>query len=443
MTINRKNIITTSTNFAFIQREFIKAKKALNYERKTGIEDNKRIKGVGLEGASRTGKSWDICVFICHYVKTYQGKQINIGRDHLTTLRKTFYRTLKTVWILSGLPGSLFKKTTTEIHYNNNIIQFVGLNDDPMLSHGLESDLLIINEAMGVSKDTADQLEQRCREFFIYDYNPSAIDSWLFDLELREDYKIHKTTIFDNPYIPKNSRQKILSYAHPDSDDYHIAKRAGYSLKRWKLLKKKNIELKTADNYKWKVYGLGKRAVSEDIIFTNWELYNDEPDSNEWILLGGDFGYKIDPVALIQVTKNGKNIYLRELIYENGLLNTDIARKMHKSGLNQYLSVWDSSETKSIDELRVNNIPAVYAEKGPGSKIFGITKMQQYKIFIHSQSKNLQDEFSKYRWLKDKNGNYKKDSKNRRVPVDKNDHGIDASRYAITYYLEPEKDNEQ
>lgn len=429
--------ITTTSNFRFIQSSFIEAKKAANRERHTGIVDPDRLKGIGLEGASRTGKSWDISVFICHYVSTYKGKQINICRDHLTSLKKTFYETLRKVWVNKfGYPAHHFNKTASDIHFNNNIIRFVGVNDDIMTSHGLESDLLIINEAMGVDKESINQLEQRCSEFYIYDYNPSEVESHLYDKELDPGYRLHKTTIFDNKYAPINSKAKILSYAHPEVDDYYIAEKAGYSKSTWDLLKQKNVERKTAHKYNWEVYGLGKRAVGEDIIFPEWEYYTDgqEPEAYDWVHVGGDFGFKTDPTAIVRVKKQGNNLYLRELAYETGLLNPDIANLVKGFGESKNLSIWDRAEEKSIYELRTMDVNAWYSEKGPGSISFGIQKMHQFNIFIHQDSKNLKTEFERYRWAKHPNGNYKKNTFGKRVPVDKDNHCIDAIRYVLLYY---------
>lgn len=438
------NRITTTSNFDFIQRNFIQAKKELQEEIRTGIVNEDRIKGIGLEGASRTGKTWDISNFICHYVTSYRGKQITIGRDHLSTLKKTFYKTFRSVWKSFGLDPRHFNKTATPIYYNDNIIEFVGFNDDIMTAHGLESDLLIVNEAMGVPRDTFDQLEQRTKEFFIVDYNPSAVESWLFDLDMRADYVCHHTTIFDNKYAPVNAKQKILSYAHQECDDYVVAKKAGYTQEQWDKLKAKNHALGTADKFKWEVYGLGLRSVSEDVIFSNWEMYTDDPKGYDWRGYGGDFGFKTDPTTFIQVTRDGNNLYLKELIWENGLLNNEIADKVIAGGWDDERSVWDSSEYKSINELRGYGVPADWAEKPPNSVAYGIQRLHQFNIFIHYLSVNLQDEFRKYRWAKDRQGNFKRNTFGKKVPVDKHNHGIDAVRYKVSYHfdiLEQENEN--
>ena len=60
--------------------------------------------------------------------------------------------------------------------------------------------------------------------------------------------------------------------------------------------------------------------------------------------------------------------------------------------------------------------------------------MHQFNIFIHEGSLNLKREWAKYRWAKDRQGNYKKNTFGKRIPVDKDNHGIDATRYVILYY---------
>lgn len=428
--------ITTTSNFAFIQDAFIEAKLAAMEEQKTGKINPSRLKGVALEGASRTGKSWDISVFICHYVSTYKGKQINICRDYRTNLQKTFYETLKKVWRLYGFSMSHFNKTASDIHFNDNLIRFVGVNDDIMLAHGLESDLLIINEAMGVDTESINQLEQRCNDFYVFDYNPSEVESSLYDKEISPSYRLHKTTIFDNPYAPANSKAKILSYAHPDVDDIHVAEKAGHTPEEWGALKQKNVELKTAHKYNWEVYGLGKRAVGDDIIFPDVQEYTEEPADNtlDWVHVGGDFGFKTDPTCAIKVKRQGNNLYLRELFYETGLLNNDIGAKMKALGEDKRRSIWDRAEEKSIFELREMGLDAWYSEKGPGSVSFGIQKMHQFNIFIHKDSTNVKSDFAKFRWAKERNGSYKRNSFGKRIPVDKSKHSPDAVRYVILYY---------
>ena len=155
------------------------------------------------------------------------------------------------------------------------------------------------------------------------------------------------------------------------------------------------------------------------------------------MLYGGDWGYSKDPTVLVQVKKSGNSLYIKELIYETGLLNSDIAQIMEANGWNDEISVWDSSEPKSIDELRISGINADSAQKGDGSIVWGIQNIQAHKVFIHINSTNVINEFKKYCWAKKPNGEYKRNTRGKRMPKDLNNHSIDSIRYALSRYLEP------
>lgn len=430
--------INPGVNYQFIASNFISAKTSLLKEQRTGEEDTKRILGVGLEGASRTGKSWDAAIFVRQYIDKYEGKVINIARDTLSALKLSVYDTLRKVWSDFGSDCSVFNKSATPIDYQGNRINFIGVNDNIERAKGSECDLLWMNETLSIPPDIAKQYRNRCKEFFIQDYNPSAKKHWLYDMEYREDYRLLKTVIFDNLYAPSNSVKEILSTAHPEVNDYDLIKdkplfkKKFRSQKEWEAFKMKNLALKTADIFEWSVYGLGKRTASENLVFPDLYRYEEEIEDYDWRLYGGDFGYKTDPTTLIQVTKKGKRLYIKELIYETGLLNNDIADKMHREGLNNELSCWDRAEEKSVDELIYMNINAYAPPKHHIA--WGIGKLHQFEIYIHVDSVNCYNEFSEYSYLKKSDGEFKRNSLGHKIAIDANNHTIDAARYALTYY---------
>jgi phage terminase large subunit len=57
----------------------------------------------------------------------------------------------------------------------------------------------------------------------------------------------------------------------------------------------------TADEYKWKVYGLGERSRREGAIYENWTECKEMPTGYKWKAYGLDFGFTNDPTALIEV----------------------------------------------------------------------------------------------------------------------------------------------
>jgi phage terminase large subunit len=436
------DFITTGPNYPFIIETFTQAKKALKHEQENHSVLHDRLQGIGLEGASRSGKSWDTSIFICQYVTKYTGKTIVIARDWLATLKTTNYLTLKKVWALFGLPTNVFNKSATNIEYNGNTIIFIGVNDDVEKAKGLESNLLWLNEGLSMNHEAVNQLIQRCVEFYVIDYNPSDLEHFLYDMELQPGHKVLKTCVFDNPYAPRNSVKKILSYAHPEIDDFDflkykpLFKERFKTLEQWNQFKQDNLMLKSANAYSWEVYGLGKRAVGEDRIFEDWDTYKDEPNDYDWKVYGGDFGYINDPTAMVQVIKSGNNLFIKQLIFETGLLNNQIAERINQNGWNDVNSCWDKAEQKSIAELQVLGVPAWGPDKGAGSIAWGIQKIKQFKLHIHEDSKDILKELPLQKWAKDKQGNYKRNSLGQRIPVDKDNHSIDAIRYALSFYRE-------
>lgn len=94
-------------------------------------------------------------------------------------------------------------------------------------------------------------------------------------------------------------------------------------------------------------------------------------------------------------------------------------------GYSKDIIVADSAEPKSIEELKRAGIIRIEpAIKGKDSILYGIQKLQQYKIYVHPRCVNTLLELSLYCW----------DTKNgvkQNKPVDTNNHLLDALRYAV------------
>jgi phage terminase large subunit len=139
---------------------------------------------------------------------------------------------------------------------------------------------------------------------------------------------------------------------------------------------------------------------------------------------GLDYGYRNDPTALVAIYYADNIYYLDELIYQTGLLNRAISQRMNELGVDRYTSiVADSAEMKSNDELLVEGWRIIDAKKGADSIVYGISRMQELELRITARSLNLINEFRKYTWATDRDGN----AINK--PIDAYNHGIDAIRY--------------
>ncbi len=141
---------------------------------------------------------------------------------------------------------------------------------------------------------------------------------------------------------------------------------------------------------------------------------------------GLDFGFAQDPAAatVMHYDKSRKSLYIYKELYEQGLTNDTLAQEL-KNLISDRLVICDSAEPKSIQELRNLGVEARGALKGQDSVRFGIQFLQQLQIFIDPSCINAKREFQSYHWKVDKGGNVLK------VPVERDDHLIDATRYAL------------
>ncbi len=186
---------------------------------------------------------------------------------------------------------------------------------------------------------------------------------------------------------------------------------------------------------KYDVAGLGNWGVAEGLVLENWtvntfdikEVTAEKPW--QWRhVFGLDYGYTNDPTAFIAAAVNPMErvIYIYDEHYEHKMLNTDIAAMITRKGYKKERIRADAAEPKSNDDLRRLGLTRVCAAtKGRDSIINGITRLQEYKIIVHSACWNTATELGVYRWKTDKTG------KAINEPVDRDNHLMDALRYAM------------
>ena len=163
--------------------------------------------------------------------------------------------------------------------------------------------------------------------------------------------------------------------------------------------------------------------VSEGAVFKKWGIVDKFPEHAKKVAIGLDFGYSHDPSAAVKCGVVGNDLYLDEVFYEQGMLISELSRRLAEEGLFVYA---DSADPRLIDEIANKGVIIYPVAKGAGSIVAGIEKMKDFdNIFITKRSYNLQREFRKYVWAKDKDGNYINQ------PEDDNNHGVDASRYYV------------
>ena len=183
------------------------------------------------------------------------------------------------------------------------------------------------------------------------------------------------------------------------------------------------------------VVGLGNWGVSEGLVFTNWTVENfdvkhvtKEKDWQWRHAFGLDYGYTNDPTAFIAIVANQREkvLYIYDEHYEHKMLNEDIATMITHKGYRKERIRSDAAEPKSNDDLRRLGISRLRAaEKGRDSVMHGIARLLEYRIVVHPRCLNTIAELGSYCWQTDKSG------KSINVPVDRDNHLMDALRYAM------------
>lgn len=177
---------------------------------------------------------------------------------------------------------------------------------------------------------------------------------------------------------------------------------------------------------------LGEEVGTGLEVFTNVVLQT-IPDSLiemfDNLRQGLDFGYAADPLCFIRLhyDKTRRRIYLFHEISGLNLFNREFAQRAR--AFNDVMTIADSAEPKSIDELRTDyGMRIKGAKKGPGSIEFGIKFLQDLEQIVIDPSRCplAAREFINYSLERDAQGNIKS-----RFP-DKDNHSIDACRYALS-----------
>ena len=169
-------------------------------------------------------------------------------------------------------------------------------------------------------------------------------------------------------------------------------------------------------------------GIQEGRIFKIWDTVPEFPNTDKaWY--GLDFGFSVDPTAIVRVHLSGSDLYVDEICYQKGMVTSEIANYLKSEGYAGEPVICDSAEPKSIQDLRYYGINAIAAHKPPGSINAGIDFLKRNRVMLTARSKNIQAENRFYQWKQDKQGNFINQ------PRDAFNHAIDAIRYAVSLYL--------
>ena len=170
------------------------------------------------------------------------------------------------------------------------------------------------------------------------------------------------------------------------------------------------------------------RANSEARVFRNWRVEEFTSPTNVEFRLGADFGFSIDPSCAVRCWIDGTQLFVDHEAWGLHVEVVDLPTLfMTIPDAERYWLTADSARPETISHLRKNGFPRIApALKGARSLEEGVEFLKGYDLVVHPRCQHLIDELTHY--------SYKTDPLTGQVLgvlEDKNNHLIDALRYAV------------
>ncbi|EMY5643005.1 terminase large subunit, partial [Staphylococcus pseudintermedius] len=243
---------------------------------------------------------------------------------------------------------------------------------------------------------------------FFYSYNPpKRKQSWVnkkYETSFQPNNTfVHHSTYLDNPYISKQFTQEA-----------EAAKQRNEMRYRWEYMGEAiGSGVVPFDN-------LRVEAISDEMFNTFDNIRN-----------AIDFGYATDPLAFVRwhYDKKKQIIYAVDEYYGVQISNRQLGKWLENKGYQSEEIYADSAEPKSIDELKkehgIKRVKGV--KKGPDSVEYGERWLNDLEAIVidPKRTPNIAREFENIDYETDKDGNVKPKLE------DKDNHTIDATRYAL------------
>lgn len=354
-----------------------------------------------VQGGMRAGKTYPILMLITSWCQQNPDQIATIASMSYPHLSRGAIRDFQNIMKAAEIwePERWNQSSKIETFSNGTIMEFISV--DNMSAHGPARNLLFVNEANDMDRETFEQLAARTTGKIIIDYNPTHefwAHTWLLKEHADEcDFII--LTYKDNEALAPTIRQYIESKKP----------KPGEKPSNW-----------------WTVYGLGQIGTLEGNIYEGWRKATPEDYKDaKLIRYGLDFGFSNDETGMVAIyqTEDGR-IIIEQKLYQTGLLGSQYGDKLRAIGIDpSVLIVADSARPEIIAEIKAQGFRIIGADKNAGSVLRGIDRVKQHQIIY--DGKDIEREYLSYQWRTRRSGETLDE------PQDGNDHLMDALRYAI------------
>jgi phage terminase large subunit len=349
------------------------------------------------QGGTSSGKTYTTLDLLFCLAIAEPNQVLTVCGQDVPNLKKGAFRDAKRIWSESEYYQIYFGKANESDRFflcsNGSIIEFSSFQDEQDAKSG-KRDYLFVNEANGIDYLIYWQLAIRTKKKIFIDYNPT-FRFWAHDIT--DDCKLIISDHRHNPYLSTEQHERIESI--------------------------KDKEL-------FKVYARGLTGKIDGLIYTNWIQCESMPQIYKSRWIGIDFGFTNDPTTIIDIRLSDGELWIDEIEYKTGMLNSDIVKSLTENDLKGFEIIADSAEPKSIAEIKANNFRIDGANKGADSIRIGIDILKRYKLNLTKRSTNIRKELLSYKWKVDKNGNTLNE------PIDNFNHSLDAIRYVALNKLQ-------
>jgi len=338
---------------------------------------------------------------------------------------------------------------------------------------GREYNTIYYNEISQIPYDTVTTVQSRlalrswspkyglCRNISLYDANPPTKRHWSYLLWFKG---VDPADVMKKPLPEKRKTQLGYIKMNPQDNVKNVG--AGY------------IELlENLPERKKKRFLEGEYADVEGQIYNNWQTVATIPKEireTAQCTLGIDFGFTVDPAAVVRIYYVRKRfgrgqLWIEQILYEREHTNKKLAaailteidhldkqlayREYHEAGgilaYEDYIEAEyeradelpimcyaDGHEPKSIvevqgyaNEIEDGRLIVMSGLLGEDARRAGIDWLQDVDMFVHQNASDVIAELETYEYAKDAEGNSTKD------PIKTGDHAMDALRYGVRPYI--------
>jgi len=371
---------------------------------KTLFASNVRHKA--LFGGRGSGKSWSIASYLV-YIATKERKRIIGARQFQNSIRDSSKDLIERRIRDFQLSGQFDFTDRSIVHRGTGSeFLFVGLERNIESIRSMEgADIVWIDEARTINSKSMEILLPTVRA-------PGSELIWSWNPELPSD---PVDAYFRDGKPPP---QSIVSFVDYDDNPFFKHTTLPYEME---VLKQGNYD-------RYRHVWLGEYDLSYDSkVFSNIKVGRIDVPWEIPPLYGMDFGFGADPSFVVKAYLIEKTRQIFIAAEASASVPLDMLPAMLRSVLadDGDLVKADSSQPGTIEFLQARGFNIHGAKKGPGSVKSGINFLQGYEIVIDPNCEAMREEARLYSWMTDR-----LTGRALSVPVDANNHGWDALRYA-------------